>query len=97
MIKYKRLVSLYRSEDPDPSSSDQELPQGKNQHGAKPERDGHYPVHPISLGPSPRCAAESRAYVGRIMSSGAGAPRGAVIRVEVGDLRRWLVAAGRCS
>jgi hypothetical protein len=41
MIKYKRLVSLYRSEDPDQSSSDQELRQGKNQHGAKPERDGH--------------------------------------------------------
>jgi hypothetical protein len=53
MIKYKRLVSLYRAEDPDQSSSDQELPQGKYQHGAKPERDGHYPVHPISLGPSP--------------------------------------------
>jgi hypothetical protein len=53
MIKYKRLVSLYRAEDPDQSSSDQELPQGKNQHGAKPERDGHYPAHPISLGPSP--------------------------------------------
>ena len=50
MIKYKRLVSLYRAEDPDQSSSDQELHEGKKQHGAKPERDERYPVHPASLG-----------------------------------------------
>lgn len=29
MIKYKRPVRVYRAEDPDQSSSDQELPQGK--------------------------------------------------------------------
>ena len=50
MIKYKRLVSLHRAENPDQSASDQELHQGKKQHGAKPERDGHYPVHSLSLG-----------------------------------------------
>jgi hypothetical protein len=50
MITYKRLVSVYRAEDPDQRSSDRALHQGKKQHGAKPERDGHYPVHAASLG-----------------------------------------------